>query len=42
MGGNLNEPMWQEKHQGIQHASAYIAISEHTAKDLKSCFPEIP
>jgi glycosyltransferase involved in cell wall biosynthesis len=42
LGGNLNEPMWREKHHGIQHASAYISISEHTAKDLHKCFPDIP
>ncbi|MEH1969774.1 FkbM family methyltransferase [Nostoc sp.] len=42
LGGNLNEPMWQEKHNGIKHASAFIAISENTAKDLSKCFPDIP
>ncbi|QSV54662.1 MAG: FkbM family methyltransferase [Dolichospermum sp. UKL201] len=42
LGGNLNEPMWREKHNGIQHASSYISISEHTAKDLHKCFPDIP
>ncbi|MEB3150125.1 MAG: FkbM family methyltransferase [Sphaerospermopsis sp.] len=42
MGWNMNNPMWQVKHQGIQHASNYIAISEHTARDLVKCFPEIP
>jgi glycosyltransferase involved in cell wall biosynthesis len=42
LGGNLNEPMWREKHNGIQHASAYISISENTAKDLHKCFPDIP
>ena len=42
LGGNLNEPMWQEKHNGIKHASAFITISENTAKDLNNCFPEIP
>jgi glycosyltransferase involved in cell wall biosynthesis len=42
LGGNLNEPMWREKHNGIQHASSYISISEHTAKDLNKCFPDIP
>ncbi|MEH2449611.1 MAG: glycosyltransferase [Nostoc sp.] len=42
LGGNLNEPMWREKHNGIKHASAFIAISENTAKDLSKCFPEIP
>ncbi len=41
LGGNLNEPMWQEKHYGIRHACAYISISENTAKDLVKFFPEI-
>ncbi|MEH2458409.1 methyltransferase domain-containing protein [Nostoc sp.] len=41
LGGNLNEPMWREKHNGIKHASAFIAISENTAKDLSKYFPEI-
>ncbi len=40
-GWNLNHPMWQEKHYGIQHASAYIAVSENTARDLVKCFPDI-
>ncbi|MEH2414966.1 glycosyltransferase [Nostoc sp.] len=42
LGGNLNEPMWREKHNGIKHASAFIAISENTAKDLSTFFPDIP
>ncbi|MEG4507632.1 glycosyltransferase [Microcoleus sp. F6_B4] len=41
VGGNLNEPMWKEKHHAIRHASAYIAISENTASDLAKFFPEI-
>ncbi|MEM9542561.1 MAG: methyltransferase domain-containing protein [Cyanobacteria bacterium P01_E01_bin.42] len=41
LGGNLQEPMWKEKHHGIEHASAYITISENTAKDLVRCFPNI-
>jgi predicted O-linked N-acetylglucosamine transferase (SPINDLY family)/glycosyltransferase involved in cell wall biosynthesis len=41
MGWDLNIPMWREKHQAIQNASQYIAVSEHTACDLVSCFPEI-
>jgi glycosyltransferase involved in cell wall biosynthesis/SAM-dependent methyltransferase len=42
MGWDMNNPMWQVKHQGIQYASSYISISEHTAHDLANCFPEIP
>jgi FkbM family methyltransferase len=41
LGGNLDSPMWREKHHGIQHASAYIAISENTARDLIKFFPHI-
>lgn len=42
MGWDIDNPMWREKHHGIQHASAYIAISEHTAYDLARCFTDIP
>ena len=38
---NLDEPRWREKHYGIRHASAYIAISENTARDLVTFFPAI-
>jgi glycosyltransferase involved in cell wall biosynthesis len=41
LGFDLNLPMWQEKQRGIAHASAYITISEHTAKDLLKLHPEI-
>ena len=41
VGANLNEPMWKEKHHAIRHASAYIAISENTARDLAKFFPEV-
>ncbi|NET88389.1 MAG: glycosyltransferase [Kamptonema sp. SIO1D9] len=41
MKADLNHPMWREKHQAIRHASAYITISENTAKDLVKYFPEI-
>jgi glycosyltransferase involved in cell wall biosynthesis len=41
MGWNLNELMWKAKHQGIQHASSYITISERTAQDLTKCFRNI-
>jgi glycosyltransferase involved in cell wall biosynthesis len=34
LGFDLNQPMWQEKQRAIEHASAYLTISEHTAKDL--------
>jgi glycosyltransferase involved in cell wall biosynthesis len=41
VGGNLNEPMWKEKHHAIRHAAACIAISENTANDLVKFFPEM-
>ena len=41
LGLNLNEPMWREKHNAIKHASAFISISENTAKDLSKFFPDI-
>ncbi|GAA6617111.1 CmcI family methyltransferase [Scytonema sp. NUACC26] len=41
MGWNLEHPMWQEKHHGIKHSSAFIAVSENTARDLVKCFPDI-
>ncbi|WP_374824726.1 glycosyltransferase [Aerosakkonema sp. BLCC-F183] len=39
--GNLNEPMWREKHFAIRHASTYITISENTARDLVKFFPDV-
>ncbi|WP_306426835.1 glycosyltransferase [Nostoc sp. CHAB 5836] len=41
MEWDMNNPMWQEKHHGIEYASAYIAISQHTAHDLKKYFNHI-
>jgi predicted O-linked N-acetylglucosamine transferase (SPINDLY family)/glycosyltransferase involved in cell wall biosynthesis len=40
-GGNLDNPMWREKHYAIRQASSYIAISQSTARDLVKFFPEI-
>ncbi|KOP26062.1 glycosyl transferase family 1 [Hapalosiphon sp. MRB220] len=42
MGWDMNNPMWREKHQAIQHASAYLAISKNTAYDLTKLFTDIP
>lgn len=42
IGWDLNHPMWVEKHYGIRHACAYIAVSENTARDLVKFFPDIP
>jgi predicted O-methyltransferase YrrM len=41
LGADLNQPMWQEKRRAIEHASAYLTISEHTAKDLIEIYPAI-
>ncbi len=41
LGKGLDSPMWREKHQAIHHASAYLAISENTAKDLIKFFPHL-
>jgi glycosyltransferase involved in cell wall biosynthesis len=41
MGWDLAQPMWQSKHHAIAHATAHITISENTAHDLQSGFPEI-
>ncbi len=38
---DLRNPMWREKHYGIKHATAYITVSENTAKDLLKVFPDI-
>jgi predicted O-linked N-acetylglucosamine transferase (SPINDLY family)/glycosyltransferase involved in cell wall biosynthesis len=41
MGQNIGHSEWIEKHCGIRHASAYITISENTARDLVKVFPHI-
>jgi glycosyltransferase involved in cell wall biosynthesis len=41
LGFDLNQQMWQEKRRAIEHASAYLTISEHTAKDLVEIYPHI-
>jgi glycosyltransferase involved in cell wall biosynthesis len=41
LGADLTQPMWQAKHRAIAHASAFIAISENTARDLQRCFPKL-
>jgi glycosyltransferase involved in cell wall biosynthesis len=40
-GWDLSTPIWQAKRQAIGHASAHIAISKNTAKDLTQLFPHI-
>jgi glycosyltransferase involved in cell wall biosynthesis len=37
----LDEPQWKQKHECIGSASAYIAVSQNTAKDFFHFFPEI-
>jgi glycosyltransferase involved in cell wall biosynthesis len=39
--GNMNLIMMREKHFAINHAQAFVSISENTAKDLRKFFPEI-
>jgi glycosyltransferase involved in cell wall biosynthesis len=41
LGFDLNQQMWQEKRHAIEHALAYLTISEHTAKDLIEIYPTI-
>jgi len=41
LGADLNQPMWQEKRRAIEHASAYLTISENTAKDLVEIYSNI-
>ena len=38
----LTHPMWQEKDAALRRASAWIAISENTRRDLLRFFPDIP
>jgi len=44
MGYDLQEPMWQQKQRALQHASAFAAISESTARDLRRHLdrPDLP
>ena len=42
LGWDLSLPVWQSKHHAIQHASAYMTISEHTAQDLQRLFTISP
>lgn len=39
---NLDLRGWREKNLAIRHASAFVSISENTAKDLLELYPEIP
>lgn len=39
LGADLNQPMWIAKHEAIKHATAFLSISENTAKDLRTLLP---
>jgi FkbM family methyltransferase len=41
-GWDLRHPMWREKHAGIRHAAAFVAVSESTKRDLLKFFPDLP
>jgi len=41
MEWDMNLPVWKDKHHAIRYASSYLAISENTANDLVTFFPEI-
>lgn len=41
VAADFNIPMWREKHYAIQQASAFITISDNTARDLVKFFPHI-
>ena len=41
LGQDLDNPMWQQKHDSIHSASAYLAISDSTRRDLVRFFPEV-
>jgi glycosyltransferase involved in cell wall biosynthesis/precorrin-6B methylase 2 len=38
---NIGNSMWQEKHEAIRRASAYVAVSQNSARDLQRFFPEV-
>jgi hypothetical protein len=38
---DLRHPTWIDKHHGIRHASAFVCVSENTAKDLLTFFTQI-
>src|SRR5262249_28612801 len=41
VGSDLGIPMWREKEACIRHARRFVAISENTARDLCSFYPEV-
>jgi glycosyltransferase involved in cell wall biosynthesis len=40
LGFDLGQRMWREKRRAIEHASAYVAISQNTASDLRRFYPD--
>ena len=38
---NLADAQWQEKHHAISRASAFVAVSHNTARDLAKLYPEL-
>ncbi len=40
-GWDLRHPMWREKHRGIEHAAAFVSVSESTKRDLLKFFPKL-
>ena len=39
LGFDLRDRVWREKRRAIEHASAYVSISENTARDLHRFYP---
>jgi len=39
LGFDLTERQWREKRAAVEHASAYVAISQNTATDLQRFYP---
>lgn len=44
LGWDLNEPMWRQKQQALRQATAFAAVSDHTARDLRRhlALPDLP
>ena len=40
LGFPLQDRVWREKRRAVEHASAYVSISENTASDLRRFYPE--
>ena len=39
LGLDMSDPVWEEKRRAIEHASAYVCISENTRRDLLELEP---